>query len=238
MDSCWGGRNNPSDANSIDDLTARRDAICASGESLADRLNFNLNDLLGDSPAACRNAVNCIQGRQTSLMDLLTGSGFIDAGKLADALDGEDMDDIYNDDGDVAFEICFGKDFDTINATYTECLEQAAAPDCSAPTMYEPRDGPPGCGAELDQGALPICPYGIASQFEDFGPAYPSDSDPGYVLATASIQDLFIPCSEINDRTSADAVGVILFLSPIFRNIEITTEQIKDALPEDLQYAG
>lgn len=72
--------------------------------------------------------------------------------------------------------------------------------------------------------------------FEDFGPAYPT-TESGYVVATASIVNTFIQCGT-DDRTSADAYGIILFLKPIFEAIEITTKTIKRALPEDFQYAG
>jgi hypothetical protein len=230
VDSCWGGRRS-SDFNNITELKDLRDAICNDAEGLVDRLLFNVNDTA--DPGACRAAVNCIKEGQENVMNQLIEDGLINEEKLGSALEGESMDGIYSDTGSVAFEVCFEKNASQIQETRDECLSRSTATSqCPIPT-YTNRTEAPGCGYTPAQGALPVCPALYAKMFDDFGPGYPTD-EAGYVVATASIKSLFIPCPL--DRTSADAVGFILFLRSIFQYVVIATGQLKDALPNDFPY--
>jgi hypothetical protein len=175
VDTCWGGRKDASRANSIDDLAGSRTAICGQADGYVDRLNFDIADLdttvADGASAACRDAVNCIESATTDILNLLKSTdGFLDADALDEALEGEDMDDIYSDTGDVGFESCFEKSLDDIEETRDECTNTTGSDaDCAVP-QYASRSGPPECGDFNSQGSLPICPTGIVGMFEDFGP--------------------------------------------------------------------
>jgi hypothetical protein len=232
IESCWGGSYNASEFNTITDLTDLRDGVCAEAEGLADRFFFDIADT--SDPSKCREAVNCIEAKTDGILDDLKNSGFIDAADLDSALQDQDTSEIYGDTGVVTFEVCFGKNASEISDTLDDCESSDGSSACTPPT-YD-FNGQPGCGVDGMEGAVPTCPAGLAPQFQDFGPDYPlyADSQIGYSAATATLRPLFIPCED--DRTAADAVGVILFLKPIFVAIQIALEALRDSFPQDWIY--
>jgi hypothetical protein len=231
VESCWGGSYNSSDFNTVEDLTDFRDGICTDTEGLADRFFFTIADTA--NPTLCREAVDCIEDKTDGILDDLKDSGFMDAGDIDSALQDQDTSEIYGDTGVVTFAICFEKSESEISETLENC-ESSVSSTCSTPEFDF--DGHPACGVDGMEGSLPTCPFELAPQFQDFGPGYPEYTEGmfGYSAATATLRPLFIPCEA--DRTSADAVGVILFLKPIFVAIQIALEALRDSFPQDWIY--
>ena len=237
VDTCWGGRVNTDFANTIAELEELRDDTCDNAVTLADRLLFDANDLPEPEKSLCFSAIECVQTSTNDILGGLVNEGFIDQSSIDEALEGGSVDDIYTSDGEVAFELCFGKNETQIQTTLDECeAAVSAAGACDPPEFTWTKT--PECGADLSQGMLPECPAELAPYYQDFGPDYPdADALFGYATATAVIRATgWIPCPK--DRTVADASGIVMLLKNIFQIIQITLEQLRDMFPKDLPYVA
>jgi hypothetical protein len=242
VDSCWGGRKDLSKKRSVDDLKEARDQSCAGADDLVDRLLFNHTKTA--DPTACKETIDCMKDGKNQIFQSLVDEGLIEQDRLNDALGGNSTDDLYVYDGDLAFEVCFGRNATEIQKLRDECKEELGSGASCDPPSFPQRGGPPLCGIydatiPYSTSALPMCPTSIAGKFASFNPEYPifvqdGTGDYGYTIATASIRNTFITCN--NDRTSADAYGIILFLRPFIKAVEIFLDQTSDSLPDDLPY--
>lgn len=219
---CYGASSDEFDLNdqssfqsisSIEELRDRRDLSCQTANDTSARNNFSLGPA---DENVCRSILQCILD---IIVEALLGFGDTDLPDIP-------LDDFFDN---LAPDFCFGDSaaLDALNATV--CGE----PSGSSTPYVIPQGNAPECTA------LPTCPASIEDQFKTFPPDYPPTGDFYESTAIKSItKGRGIPIIEngLTERTTADIVGLVLFIKGFVDSAVGVTEILKDTLPDDVLY--